>query len=96
MPLRANEAAYPVDSGPSICSRRDAGAVGAFARIVSLDDVPIAGGLVVGGEPEQRAAQLSSSGNDFWNSASDRALAIGIRPRDRPYQIIQHTTSRET
>ena len=27
---------------------------GAFARVVSLDDVPIAGGLVVGGEPEQR------------------------------------------
>jgi hypothetical protein len=26
----------------------------AFARIVSLDDVPIAGGFVVGGEPEQR------------------------------------------
>jgi hypothetical protein len=25
----------------------------AFARIVSLDDVPIAGGFVVGGEPEQ-------------------------------------------
>ena len=30
------------------------GAGRAFARIVSLDDVPIAGGLVVGGEPEQR------------------------------------------
>ena len=45
----ARTAAYPVESGPSICSRRDA-----FARIVSLDDVPIAGGLVVGGEPEQR------------------------------------------
>ena len=29
------------------------GPAGAFARIVSLDDVPIAGGLVVGGEPEQ-------------------------------------------
>jgi hypothetical protein len=27
---------------------------GAFARIVSLDDVPIAGGHLVGGEPEQR------------------------------------------
>src|ERR1700720_2371045 len=27
------------------------GPAGAFARIVSLDDVPIAGGLVVGGEP---------------------------------------------
>jgi hypothetical protein len=25
-----------------------------FARIVSLDDVPISGGLLVGGEPEQR------------------------------------------
>src|SRR5271167_2025547 len=24
----------------------------------------------------KKAAQLSSSGNDFWNSASDRALAI--------------------
>ena len=47
-------AAYSVESGSSICSRRDAGAVGAFARIVSLDDVPIAGGLVVGGKPEQR------------------------------------------
>jgi len=31
----------------------------------------------------KNAAQLSSSGNDFWNSASDLALAIGIRPRDR-------------
>ena len=30
------------------------GPAGAFARIVSLDDVPIAGGLMVGGEPEQR------------------------------------------
>ena len=50
-------AAYPVDSGPSICSRRDAGAVGAFARIVSLDDVPIAGGPVVGGEPKQRSKE---------------------------------------
>ena len=49
MKLGAARAAYPVESGPSICSRRDA-----FARIVSLDDVPIAGGLVVGGEPEQR------------------------------------------
>jgi hypothetical protein len=24
----------------------------------------------------KNAAQLSSSGNDFWNSASDRALAV--------------------
>ena len=30
-----------------------AGSAGAFARIVSLDDVPIAGGLVVAGEPKQ-------------------------------------------
>jgi hypothetical protein len=33
---------------------RQVGPAGAFARIVSLDDVPIAGGLVVGGKPEQR------------------------------------------
>jgi hypothetical protein len=32
----------------------------------------------------KNAAQLPSSRNDFWNSASDRALAICIRPRDRP------------
>jgi hypothetical protein len=30
---------------------------GAFARIVPLDDVPIAGGRLVGGEPEQRCRQ---------------------------------------
>src|SRR6516162_1316610 len=154
---------------------------GAFARIVSLDDVPIAGGRLVGGEPEQRfernmaiearradiplewvamrcaaqnhvvngslercivvpavtevcrphsrhsckrgrlfspttrrlpqpghtkpsgqrclnkkAAQLSSSENDFLNSASDRALAISTHPRDRANPIAQHTTSRQT
>src|ERR1700683_819840 len=44
----------------------------------------------------KQAAQLSSSGNDFWNSASDRALAISIRPRDRANPIAQHTTSRQT
>ena len=44
----------------------------------------------------KKAAQLSSSGNDFWNSASDRALAIGVRPRDRANPIAQHTTSRAT
>jgi hypothetical protein len=41
----------------------------------------------------KKAAQLSSSGNDFWNSASDRALAISIRPRDRANPIAQHTTT---
>ena len=30
-----------------------AGLTGSFARIVTLDDVPIASGLVVDGEPEQ-------------------------------------------
>jgi hypothetical protein len=44
----------------------------------------------------KNAAQLSSSGNDFWNSASDRALAIGVRPPDRANPIAQHTTSGET
>jgi hypothetical protein len=31
----------------------------------------------------KKAALLSSSENDFWNSASDRALAISVRPRDQ-------------
>jgi hypothetical protein len=44
----------------------------------------------------KNAAQLSSSGNDFWNSASDRPLAIGTRPRDRANPIAHDTTSRET
>ena len=37
----------------------------------------------------KKAAQLSSSENDFWNSASDRALAISVRPRDRANPIAQ-------
>src|ERR1700686_1138130 len=37
----------------------------------------------------KKAAQLSSSENDFWNSASDRALAISVRPRDRAKPIAQ-------
>jgi Pentapeptide repeats (8 copies) len=46
--------AYPVDSGPSICSRRGAGDRPARLRGLSRLNVPISGGLVVGGEPEQR------------------------------------------
>src|SRR5271169_2097778 len=37
----------------------------------------------------KKAAQLFSSENDFWNSASDRALAISVRPRDRANPIAQ-------
>ena len=47
--------AYPADSGSSICSRgADPARLALFAWIVSLDDVPIARGLFVGGEPQQR------------------------------------------
>src|SRR6202163_241033 len=37
----------------------------------------------------KKAEQLFSSENDFWNSASDRALAISVRPRDRANPIAQ-------
>jgi hypothetical protein len=37
----------------------------------------------------RNVAQLSSSKNSSWNSASDRALAIGIHPRDRDKTVGQ-------
>jgi hypothetical protein len=40
----------------------------------------------------KKAAQPSSSENDFLNSAGDRALAISTHPRDRANPIAQHTT----
>jgi len=48
----------------------------------------------------KKAAQLSSSENDFWNSASDRALAISVRPAIRPitslrYYIWGHLSQRD-
>src|SRR5439155_8528719 len=44
-----------------------------FARIVSLDDVPIAGGFVVGGEPEQRRGSRLHVGS---HEGLDRATAM--------------------
>ena len=44
----------------------------------------------------KNATQLVSSGNSFWNSESERALAIGVRPSDRARPVTQDTTYRRT
>ena len=41
----------------------------------------------------KNATQLVSSGNSFWNSESERALAIGVRPSDRARPVTQDTRS---
>jgi hypothetical protein len=86
------------------------GPAGAFARIVSLDDVPIAGGLVVGGEPaiaggahlgrsEQPAPKfvepVAKAVSTLFDALPvDHASAIVIFAGDGNPQTVSHSVTR--